>query len=100
MLLADRSCTTQGMSQDPPTIEAETQQVLDELWNEGLTPFPLSVGKVIKGADGYIIDFHDARMRTARVRSNQDHSFREAVRAAVLERVARLSGPLKNWKKT
>lgn len=88
------------MSQGPPTIEAETQQVLDELWNEGLILFALSVGKVIRVSDEYTIHFHDARMRTVSVLSHQDHSFRAAVRAAVLARVERLSGPLKNWKKT
>ncbi len=72
--------------------------MLDELLTEKLIPFPLSVGKVIKGSDDYTIHFHDARMRTARVRADQDHSFKNALRAAVLERVARLSGPLENWK--
>jgi hypothetical protein len=88
------------MSQPSLSIEAEAQQVLDELWNEKLIPFPLSVGRVIKVADEYTIHFHDARMRTARVQSDKDHSFKDAVRAAVLARVAKLSGPLKNWPKT
>ena len=88
------------MSQPPLSIEAEAQQVLDELWNEKLIPFPLSVGRVIKVADEYTIHFHDARMRTAHIQSAQDHSFKDAVRAAVLERVSKLSGPLKDWPKT
>ena len=88
------------MSQPPLSIEAEAQQVLDELWNEELIPFPLSVGRVINVADEYTIHFHDARMRTAHFKSDQDHSFKDAVRAAVLARVAKLSGPLKNWPKT
>jgi hypothetical protein len=87
------------MSQGPPTIDAEIQQVLDELWNEKLIPFPLRAGKVVRVHDEYTIHFHDARMRTARVRSTPGDSIRGDVRAAVLERVARLSGPLKDWKK-
>ena len=88
------------MSQPPLSIEAEAQQVLDELWNEELIPFPLSVGKVIKVSDEYTIHFHDARMRTVDVQSDKDHSFKDAVRAAVLARVAKLIGPLTNWPKT
>ena len=88
------------MSQPPLSIEAEAQQVLDELWNEELIPFPLSVGKVIKVSDEYTIHFHDARMRTVDVQADEDHSFKDAVRAAVLARVAKLSGPLTNWPKT
>ncbi len=83
------------MIRDLVTIESEIQQVLDELWNEGLTPFPLTVGKLTKEHDRYIIHFHDSRISTAHVPLMEGSSFRDAVRAAVLDRVARMSGPLK-----
>ena len=44
-----------SMTFDPGTIESEVQQVLDELWNENLVPFALSVGKLTKERDGYTI---------------------------------------------
>lgn len=82
------------MTRDPLTVESEVQQVLDELWNEKLLPFALTVGKLTKEPDGYIIHFHDSRISTARVPSMEGFSFRDMVRAAVLRRVAKMSGPL------
>lgn len=78
----------------PLTLEAEAQQVLNELWSEGLIPFPLNVGKITKGVDGHTIHFHDSRIHTARVPLTKGHSFRHLVRKAVLARVAQMSGPL------
>jgi hypothetical protein len=80
---------------DPLTLEAEAQQVLDELWSEKLIPFVLTVGKIAKAPSEYTIHFYDSRLRTARVLLTKGHSFREMVRSAVLERVAKMSGPLK-----
>ena len=85
------------MSKNP--VEAEVQQLLDELWNEREIPFALSVGKVTKDATEYTIHFHDARMRTVFVPLGDIHSFRDLVRTAVLARVAKMSGPLKDWHK-
>jgi hypothetical protein len=76
------------------TLEAEAQQVLDELWTEKLIPFELSVGKLTKGMGEYTIHFHDSRIRTAVVHLIPHHSFRDMVRTAVLARVAQMSGPL------
>ena len=84
------------MPRDPLTLEAEAQQVLDELWNEKLIPFALNVGKITKAAAEYTIHFHDSRIRTARVPLTREHSFRDMVRSAVLDRVAKISGPLAN----
>ncbi len=80
----------------PLTIETEVQQVLDELWSEKLIPFSLSVGKITKAPAEYTIHFYDSRIRTARVPLTKGHSFRDMVRSAVLARVAKMSGPLKN----
>jgi hypothetical protein len=83
------------MAQPPLTLDAEAQQVLDELWREKLIPLALKVGKITKTVGEYTIHFHDSRLRTAPVPSTEGHSFRDLVRAAVLERVAEMSGPLK-----
>ena len=83
------------MSPDPLTIEAEAQQVLDELWSEKLIPFALTVGEITKAPGEYTIHFHDSRIRTARVPLTERHSFRDMVRSAVLDRVSKVSGPLK-----
>ena len=82
------------MPSDPLTLEAEAQQVLDELWNEKLIPFSLSVGKITKAASEYTIHFYDSRIRTAPVPLTEGKSFREMVRVAVLDRVDKMSGPL------
>lgn len=79
------------------TMEAEAKQVLDELWNKKLIPFSLTVGKITKGIDAYTIHFYDSRIRTARVPLSERALFRETLRSAVLARVTKLSGPLKDW---
>jgi hypothetical protein len=76
------------------TIEAEAQQVLDELWSEGLTPIALNIGKITKAIDEYTLHFYDSRIRTARIPLMAGHSFRDQVRTAVLARVTLMSGPL------
>ncbi|HEY2975566.1 MAG TPA: hypothetical protein VGJ48_23835 [Pyrinomonadaceae bacterium] len=82
------------MPRQPLTIEAEAQQVLDELWSEKLLPFVLNVGKITKGIGEYTIHFHDSRIHSARVPLTKGQSFRDMVRAAVLARVEEMSGPL------
>ena len=79
---------------EPLTLEAEAQQVLDELWGEKAIPFELNVGKLTKGVGEHTIHFHDSRIRTARVPLTKGKSFRDMVREAVLARVAQMSGPL------
>jgi hypothetical protein len=77
------------------TLEAQVQQVLNEMWNEKLLPFALNVGKITKAADEYTIHFYDSRITTTHVPLIEGHSLREMIRSAVLERVAKVSGPLK-----
>ena len=79
----------------PIGLTTSTSKVLDELWAEKLIPFALTVGKITKAPAEYTIHFYDSRIRTARVPLTEGHSFREMVRSAVLERVAKMSGPLK-----
>ena len=79
------------MTYDPQTIKSEVQQVLDELWNEKLLPFAMTVGKITKEHDGYTLHFHDSRICTAYVPLIEGLSVREMVRAAVLDRVAKMT---------
>lgn len=77
------------------TIEAEAQQVLDELWRSKLIPFELKVGKITKAPSEYTIYFYDSRIHSATVPLTKRSSFSDLVRTAVLERVAKISGPLR-----
>jgi hypothetical protein len=88
-----------NMPREPLKLEVEAQQVLDELWKEKLVPFALKVGKLSRDIDGYTIHFYDSRIRTARIPLTKGHSFRDLVRSAVLTRVSKMSGPLKDWHK-
>lgn len=81
------------------SIEAEAQEVLDELWSEKLIPFELNIGKITKGIGEYTILFYDSRIHSAKVPLTKGLSFRDMVRSAVLARVDHMSGPLKNWNK-
>jgi hypothetical protein len=85
------------MSTDPLKLTA--QDVLDELMEEHELPFKLEAHQVVTEGDAqYIIRFHDSRLHSITVNWNPDaaeQSFKEIVRAAVLDRVSRLSGPLK-----
>jgi hypothetical protein len=83
----------------PLTLEVEAQQVLDELLAEKLIPFPLNVGKITKASAEYTIHFYDSRIHSARVPLTKGHSFKVLVRSAVLDRVQKMSGPLKNQHK-
>ncbi len=81
------------MPNDPLSLEAETQEVLDDLWSQKLIPFPLTVGKITKAPGEYTIDFYDSRIGAARLPLVEGQSFKDMLRAAVLARVAKLSGP-------
>jgi hypothetical protein len=75
--------------------QAEAQQVLDELFRERLIPFELCAQRVEAiGTQKYIIRFWDSRLHSVGFSWRQGESFTEAFRAAVLDRVKRLSGPL------
>lgn len=88
------------MPSEPLDVEAEAQQVLDELWSEKLIPFALNIGKITRASSEYTIHFYDSRISTAGVPVIPGHSFKETVRAAVLDRVAKMSGPLSAKPKT
>lgn len=79
------------------TIEAmklSAQQTLDELFAERLIPFKLSAHVVDSlGLEEYIVRFHDSRLHSVDVSCPEGSSFKEMVRAAVLDRVSRLGYP-------
>lgn len=84
----------------PPTPlleqqQAIAQQVLDELLKEQLIPFKLRVGSMLdQGLSEYRIHFYDSRIRSVEFSWSEGESFSEIFRAAVLERVERMSGRL------
>ena len=76
-------------------LEAEAQQVLEDLFSEGLIPFALFAGKVeCIALDEYIIRFYDRRLHSVDVSWRQDESFRDVFRVTVLQRVGRITRPL------
>ena len=74
---------------------AATQQVLDELLRENLIPFALiAYGVNTNGQGEYVVPFNDSRIHSCRFFWKDGEDFKQVVRAAVLERVNRISGPL------
>ena len=68
------------------------QQVLDELFAEGLLPFRLSAYEVSYiGAEEYIVRFYDSRLNSVDVSCHQGDQFKDVFRVAILERVHRMS---------
>jgi hypothetical protein len=86
-----------AMVADMKTIEdmkVGAQQSLDELFAERLIPFSLSAQVVESlGLEEYIVRFQDARLHAVDVSWPEGRSFKEMVRAAVLDRVSRLGRP-------
>jgi len=77
-------------------LTSEAQSVLDDLWAENLIPFQLTARKVESvGLEEYIVRFNDSRLHSVDVSWKNLDSFGDALRVAVLARVARLTGPLK-----
>jgi len=78
----------------------EAQTVLDDLWASKLIPFQLTAQKVESiGSGEYIVRFRDSRLRSLDISWKDNESFKDAVQIAVLARMARLSGALRNWRK-
>jgi hypothetical protein len=85
------------MPHPPLPLEAEAQQVLDELWSEKLIPFALKVVKISKAPGEYTIHFFGSRIRTVRIARTGRRSFGDLVRSAVLARVTRKMSKSLNW---
>jgi hypothetical protein len=85
------------MKTDTEEIRLGAQEALDELFKERLIPFTLSARVVESlGLAEYIVHFHDSWLRAVDVSWLDGQSFKASVRRAVLDRVSRLSGPLRN----
>ena len=81
----------------PDKLKLAAQSLLDDLWAQKLIPFQLTAHKVESlGQQEYIIRFYHTRLHSLDVSWKEPDSFKDAVRVAVLARVARFSGPLKN----
>ncbi|MEP6637002.1 MAG: hypothetical protein ABJB97_09770 [Acidobacteriota bacterium] len=79
----------------PEDQKAMAQQVLDDLLEEGLIPFKLTVGSLLnQGSSQYRVHFYDSRLRSVKFSWDEKESFSEVFRNAVLDRVSRMSGPL------
>ncbi|MCM3870479.1 MAG: hypothetical protein ND895_07300 [Pyrinomonadaceae bacterium] len=77
-------------------MKAGAQQTLDELFAERLIPFALSAQVVDSlGLEEYIVRFQDARLNSVDVSCPEGQSFKDMVRAAVLDRVSRMGYPLR-----
>jgi regulator of protease activity HflC (stomatin/prohibitin superfamily) len=82
------------------TLRLEAQAALDELLKEGRLPFKLDARRIAsEDSSQYTIRFHDSRLRSITVTWEAGQSFKEVVRAAVLDRVSRLTGPLNKKKR-
>ena len=69
------------------------QKVVDELYRDYLIPFRLFPGIVMCSTpDEYTIRFYNSRLYSIDVTWHEGESFKEVFRAAVLERVDRMSG--------
>lgn len=77
------------------SLEAQVQNVLNEMSEEKLLPFTLNVGKITKGPYNYTLFFYDSRMRSTKVPLSSGPMLGQAVRASVLAKVDKLSGPLR-----
>jgi len=81
---------------DIENLKLGVQETLDELFSERLIPFELTAYKVkADGLGEYVVPFYDSRIRSVRFSWKEGGSVKAAVRAAVLDHVNKMSGPLK-----
>jgi hypothetical protein len=79
-------------------LKLKVQETLDELLSERLIPFALTGQRVSQNSIGeYMVPFYDSRLHSVRFCVKVGASFKEVFRAAVLDRVKSMSGPLLGW---
>ena len=83
------------METDLENMKLRVQETLDELFNETLLPFELTAHHVNAEHGEYVVPFYDSRIHSIRFSWKDDGRLKELVRAAVLDRVSKMSGPLK-----
>ena len=72
----------------------KVQETLDELFSKDQLPFRLTAYDVKKlGFDDYMVAFYDSRIHSITFTLRSGSSFKEIVRSAVLQQVARLEKP-------
>jgi hypothetical protein len=87
------------MTNPTENMKLTVQETLDELFSEHLIPFRLTAQKVNSdGCDEFSVPFHDSRIHSVTFCWKRGRAFKEVVRAAVLERVARMSISLTDFK--
>ena len=74
-------------------LKLEAQAALDDLRNEGLLPFALEARILVAAGSQYSVYFYDSRFRSITVSYVAGQSFKEIVRAAILDQALRLSCP-------
>jgi hypothetical protein len=72
------------------SLKLEAQAALDELMQEGKLLFKLEARELISNGSQYTIGFHDSRLHSIIVKCEAGQSFKEIVRAAVLDGVSKL----------
>ena len=83
------------MTRDLESMRLEVQVTLDELFSEHLIPFELTAYQLITNGNGdYVIPFNDSRIHSCKFSWKEGEDFKEISRAAILNRVNLMSGPL------
>ena len=83
------------MKTDIEEVKLGVQETVDELFSEHLLPFELTAYNVSADDLGeYVVPFHDSRIHSIRFSWKDGEYLKEVVRAAVLDRVKRVSGSL------
>ena len=85
------------MKSDLENMRLGVQETLDDLLKKHLIPFHLTAYRVnTNGRGEYVVPFNDSRIHSFRFMWEEPDDFKSVVRAAVLERVDRMSGPLRD----
>jgi hypothetical protein len=79
---------------DIPKLKLNVQETLDELLSERLIPFALTARTLNpEGFGEYTVPFYDSRIHSIRFSVREGVSFKEAVRATVLNRIKTMGWP-------
>ena len=83
---------------DMEILKRKVQETLDELLTERRIPFPLTAQRIKREDVGeYEVPFYDSRIHSIKFSLRVGSSLNQVVRAAVLDRIKRMSGPLSDW---